>query len=156
MKNTPELTQEIEKLPELELKKIIDETGSYIFSSISEDKEKMKEYLDKFEDIYYLSVSTRDIENYKKYPVIYEILKRYKHTAEIHPLELMFFKFKELTEEQRQQAIENIRKLYPDLDIEISDSTYQLTVGYDWWTAWRTNSHDMNEIKKIYPVKTLV
>ena len=113
MKDTPELTQEIERLPELELKKIIDETGSYIFSSISEDEEKMKEYLDKFEDIYYLSVSPRDIEKYKKYPVIYEILKRYKHTAEIHPLELMFFKFKELTEEQRQQAIEKIKKMYP-------------------------------------------
>ena len=113
MKDTPELTQEIEKLPELELNKIIDETTRYIFSSISEGEEKMREYLSKFDDIYYLSVFPRNIDNYKKYPVIYEILKRYKHTAETHPLELMFFKFKEMTEEQRQQAIEKIKKMYP-------------------------------------------
>jgi hypothetical protein len=69
--------------------------------------------VDKFDDIYYLSVHPQEIEKYKDNPTIYEILKRYQHTAEWHKLEIMIFKMKEFSEEQKQEAFERLRKIYP-------------------------------------------
>lgn len=142
-------------LPDFELDKIRDETWNYIFENFSRDEGKLQEFVDKFDDIYYLSVHPQEIEKYKDNPTIYEILKRYQHTAEWHKLELMIFKMKEFSEEQKQEAFERLRKIYPWLDIKLDDTKYQYVVGYYWWTAWRSNSYYMNEIKKIYPVKTL-
>ncbi len=142
-------------LPDFELDKIRDETWNYIFENFSRDEGKLQEFVDKFDDIYYLSVHPQEIEKYKDNPTIYEILKRYQHTAEWHKLEIMIFKMKEFSEEQKQEAFERLRKIYPWLDIKLDDTKYQYVVGYYWWTAWRSNSYYMNEIKKIYPVKTL-
>jgi hypothetical protein len=66
--------------------------------------------LGKFDDIYYLSVSPFDIEKYKDNEAIYDILKRYKHTAERRKLELMIFKTKEISEEEKQKIIEKVKK----------------------------------------------
>jgi len=142
-------------LPDFELDKIRDETWNYIFENFSRDEGKLQEFVDKFDDIYYLSVHPQEIKKYKDNPTIYEILKRYQHTAEWHKLEIMIFKMKEFSEEQKQEAFERLRKIYPWLDIKLDDIKYQYVVGYYWWTAWRSNSYYMNEIKKIYPVKTL-
>lgn len=142
-------------LPDFELDKIRDETWNYIFENFSRDEGKLQEFVDKFDDIYYLSVHPQEIEKYKDNPTIYEILKRYQHTAEWHKLEIMIFKMKEFSEEQKQEAFERLRKIYPWLNIKLDDTKYQYVVGYYWWTAWRSNSYYMNEIKKIYPVKTL-
>ncbi len=142
-------------LPDFELDKIRDETWNYIFENFSRDEGKLQEFVDKFDDIYYLSVHPQEIKKYKDNPTIYEILKRYQHTAEWHKLEIMIFKMKEFSEEQKQEAFERLRKIYPWLDIKLDDTKYQYVVGYYWWTAWRSNSYYMNEIKKIYPVKTL-
>ena len=142
-------------LPDFEFGKIRDETWSYIFENFSRDEDKLQEFVNKFDDIYYLSVHPQEIEKYKDNPTIYGILKRYQHTAEWHKLELMIFKMKEFSEEQKLEALERLRKMYPWLDIKLDDTKYQYVVGYYWWTAWRSNSYYMNEIKKIYPVKTL-
>ena len=85
-------------LPDFELDKIRDETWNYIFENFSRDEGKLQEFVDKFDDIYYLSVHPQEIEKYKDNPTIYEILKRYQHTAEWHKLEIMIFKMKEFSE----------------------------------------------------------
>jgi hypothetical protein len=77
------------------------------------DQDKLKEFTDKFDSIYYLSVHPQEIERYKDNPAIYGILKRYEHTAEFRKLELMIFKMKEASEKQKQEALERLRKMYP-------------------------------------------
>ena len=148
--------QKIEDLPEFEIWKIRDETYGNIFNELSYDWEIQKKYIEsKFDDIYYLSVSPNDIEKYADNPAIYEILKRYEHTAERHKLELMIFKFKKLSEEQRQEILERLKKEYEWLEIKLDESRYWYVVWYFGWSQWRWNSSYMEEIKKIYPVKTL-
>lgn len=154
--NNSELSQKIDKLSGFESGKVRDQTWSYIFQNLHDDKERLKEFADKFDDIFYLSLHPSDIEEYKSNPTIYEILKRYEHTTERHRMELMIFKMKEISEEQKQAALEKFKKMYPWVDVKIDDTNYQYIVWYFGWTAWRTNSYYMKEIKKIYPVKTLV
>ncbi len=153
--NNSELYHNIKELKDFDIGKIRDETTSYIFQNLNDEK-SLKEFSDKLDDIYYLSVFPTEIEEYNSNPAIYEILKRYKHTAEWHKLELMIFKMKEISEEQKQAALKKFKKMYPWLDVRIDETKYQYIVGYFGWTAWRTNSSYMEEIKKIYPVKTLV
>jgi len=153
--NNSELSHNIDELKGFEIGKIRDETTSYILENFYDDPQKLKEFTDKFDDIFYLSLHPSYIEEYKSNPAIYEILKRYEHTTEWHRMELMIFKMKEIPEKQKQTALEELRKKYPWLDIRIDETKYQYIVGYFGWTAWRTNSSYMEEIKKIYPVKTL-
>lgn len=153
--NNSELSHNIKELNDFEIWKIRDETTSYIFQNLNDEK-SLKEFTDKFDDIFYLSLHPSNIEEYKSNPAIYEILKRYEHTAERHKLEIMIFKMKEVSEEQKQETLNRFKKMYPELDIKLDESKYQYIVGYFGGTAWRTNSYYMEEIKKIYPVKTLV
>jgi len=76
------------------------------------EQDKLNEFTDKFDSIYYLSVHPQEIEIYKDNPAIYGILKRYEHTAEFRKLELMIFKMKEASEKQKQEALERLRKMY--------------------------------------------
>ena len=145
----------IEDLTEFEIWKIRDESCDYIFDAIRDDEEKLKEYLQKFDDIYYLRVSPFRIEEYKNRPVIYEILKRYEWAANWHPLEIMLFKIKEISEEEKQKLLERLQKEYEWFPLKLDESRYICTVWFFWWTSWRTNSAYMEEIRKIYPVKTL-
>ena len=154
--NDSRLTHKIDDLRWFEIAKVRDETWSYIFEGLYDDSKKLKEFLDKFDDIYYLSVSPREIEKYKNNAVIYNILKRYEHTAEWHNLELMIFKMKELSEEQKQEALRRAMEMYPWWDIKIDETNYLFIVWYFGWTAWRTNSYYMEQIMKLYPVKSLV
>jgi len=152
--NNPEIKEQAEeKLENLgNLGKIRDETWSYIFEWIYFDEEKLKEFLKKFSDIYYLSVNPFEIEKYKDNPAIYEILKRYEHWAEYRKLEVMLFKLKEISEEEKQKILEKLRKEFEWMNIKLDDTKYVYIVWYFWWTSWRTNSAYMEEIKKIYPV----
>ena len=153
MEDSTKLDWTNESLPDFELSKIRDETWSYILENLINDQEKLKEFVNRFDDIYYLSVSPNKIEWYKSYPTIYDVLKRYKHTAEWRNLELMIFKQKEFSEEQKEDALKKLKAMYPWLDVKLDDTKYLYIVGYFGWTAWRTNSYYMEEIKKIYPVK---
>ncbi len=158
--NNPEIKEQaeikLEALPEFEIWKIRDETYGNIFNELSYDGEIQKEYIEnKFDDIFYLSVSPQDIEKYADNQAIYEILKRYEHTAERHRLELMIFKFKELSEEKRQEILERLKREYEWIEIKLDDSKYWYVVWYFGWSQWRWNSSYMEEIKKIYPVKEL-
>jgi len=155
----PHAEEKIENLPDFEIWKIRDETTSYIFENFWRNKNdvvgKFKEFLGKFDDIYYLSVSPFDIEKYKDNETIYDILKRYKHTAERRKLELMIFKTKEISEEEKQKIIKKVKKETWFDDIKFDETKYRLIVWYFGWTAWRTNSANMEIIKSMYPVKTL-
>ena len=62
MKNSPNLNWTNEVLSDFELSKIRDETTSYLFQNIWYDEEKLKEFVDKFDDIYHLSVYPDEIE----------------------------------------------------------------------------------------------
>jgi len=154
--NNSRLTHKIDDLKWFEIAKIKDETWSYIFKDLYDDSEKLKEFLDKFDDIYYLSVSPREIEKHKNNAAIYSILKHYEHTAEWHNLELMIFKMKEVSEEQKQETLRRAIEMYPWWNIKIDETNYQYIVWYFGWTPWRTNSYYMEQIMKLYPVKSLV
>ena len=157
--NNPETKEQakikIEDLTEFEIWKIRDESCNYIFEAIRNDEEKLKKFLTKFDDIYYLSVSPFKIEEYKDRTTMYEILKRYEGAANWCPLEIMLFKIKEIPEEEKQKLLEKLRKEYEWFPVKLDESRYICTVWFFWWTSWRTNSAYMEEIRKIYPVKEL-
>ena len=157
--NNPETKEQakikIEDLTEFEIWKIRDESCDYIFETIRDDEEKLKEFLTKFDDIYYLSVSPFKIEEYKDRTTMYEILKRYEDAANWRPLEIMLFKIKEIPEEEKQKLLGRLRKEYEWFPVKLDESRYICTVWFFWWTSWRTTSGYIEEIRKIYPVKTL-
>lgn len=151
----PHAEEKIENLLDFKIWKIRDETTSYLFENIGYDEEKLKDFTQKFEDIYYISVSPFDIEKYKDRATIYEILKRYEDAANWYPLEIMAFKIKELSEEEKQALLEKLKKEYEWFPIKLDESRYIIVVWFFKWSSWRSNSYYMEEIKKIYPVKML-
>lgn len=156
--NNPEIReqteQKIEDLPEFEIWKIRDDTSPQLFESIKDDDEKLKEFISKFDDIYYFKISPFDTEKYKDNEVISDILRHYAHTAEGWFLEIMVFKLKEWTEEQKKETLAKLRSIAWD-NVRLDESKYSYIVWYYWWTMWRINSAYMREIKEIYPVKEL-
>ena len=158
--NDPEIKeqaeQRIEDLPEFKIWKVRDDTSPQLFDSIKNDDEKLKEFVSKFDDIYYFKISPFDTEKYKDNEVISDILRHYAHTAEGWFLEIMVFKLKEWTEEQKKETLAKLRSTFWDsANIKLDESKYSYIVWYYWWTMWRTNSAYMRDIKEIYPVKTL-
>ena len=156
--SNPEIKEQaelkIEDLPEFEIWKIRDNTWSKILLTISYDEEELNKFIQNFDDIYYFSTYPSDIEKYKNNPALYEIIQHYKHTTETGKLELMIFKIKEISEEEKQKFIKELREKYWDF-VKLDEAKYEYIVGYFWWTAWRTSSAVMKDIKNIYPVKTL-
>lgn len=154
LENQEQIEEKLENLSGFEIWKIRDQTWIQLFDTIGDDEEKLKEFTDQFDDIYYLSVHPNDIDKYKDNPAISDILKHYKHTAEWRRLELMMFKIKEISEKEKQKILKELEEEYW-LDIQLDESKYEYIVWYYWWSAWRTCSYYIDEIKKIYPVKTL-
>lgn len=156
--SNPEIKEQaeirIEDLPEFKIWKIRDDTSPQLFESIKDDDEKLKEFISKFDDIYYFKISPFDTEKYKDNEVISDILRHYAHTSEGQFIEVMVFKLKEWTEEQKKETLEKLRSIAWD-NVRLDESKYSYIVWYYWWTMWRTNSAYMREIKEIYPVKTL-
>ena len=153
--NNPKIREQtelkIEDLPEFEIWKVRDDTSPQLFDSIKNDDEKLKEFISKFDEIYYFKISPFDTEKYKDNEVISDIL-----TAEGWFLEIMVFKLKEWTEEQKKETLEKLRSTFWDsANIKLDESKYSYIVWYYWWTMWRTNSAYMRDIKRLYPVKTL-
>lgn len=156
--SNPEIKEQaeikLEDLPEFEIWKIKDDTSPQLFESIKDDDEKLKEFISKFDDIYYFKISPFDTEKYKDNEVISDILRHYAHTSEGQFIEVMVFKLKEWTEEQKKETLEKLRSIAWD-NVRLDESKYSYIVWYYWWTMWRTNSAYMREIKEIYPVKEL-
>ena len=153
-KNKEQAIERIEDLPEFKIWKVRDDTSPQLFDSIKNDDEKLKEFVSKFDDIYYFKISPFDTEKHKDNEVISDILRHYAHTAEGWFLEIMVFKLKEWTEEQKKETLEKLRSIAWD-NVRLDESKYSYIVWYYWWTMWRTNSAYMREIKEIYPVKEL-
>ena len=156
--SNPEIKEQaeirIEDLPEFKIWKTKDDTSPQLFESIKDDDEKLKEFISKFDDIYYFKISPFDTEKYKDNEVISDILRHYAHTSEGQFIEVMVFKLKEWTEEQKKETLEKLRSIAWD-NVRLDESKYSYIVWYYWWTMWRTNSAYMREIKEIYPVKEL-
>lgn len=126
-----------------------------LFNNLENDKESVQDFVNKFEDIYYISINSLNFDWYKDYPLIDKIIEQYQHTTEWRPMEIMFFKYKALSLEQKQAAKEYLQKTYWDW-AQLDETEYWYVVWYFWWSLWRTNSYYMNEVMKIYPVKKLV
>lgn len=154
--NQIQTSEKIENLKDFDIWKIRDESCDYIFDAIRDNDKELKEFLQRFDDIYYLSASPFKIEEYEDRPVIYEILKRYEWAANWYPLEIMLFKIKEISEEEKQKLLERLRKEYEWFPVKLDESRYLCTVWFFGWTSWRTNSYYMGKIREIYPVKTLI
>lgn len=154
--NKEQVIERIEDLPEFKIWKVRDDTSPQLFDSIKNDDEKLKEFVSKFDDIYYFKISPFDTEKYKDNEVISDILRHYAHTAEGWFLEIMVFKLKEWTEEQKKETLAKLRSTFWDsANIKLDESKYSYIVWYYWWTMWRTNSAYMRYIKRLYPVKEL-
>lgn len=61
MEDSTKLDQIDKILPGFEQGKIRDETWNYIFENLMDDQDKINEFIDKFDDIYYLSVHPQEI-----------------------------------------------------------------------------------------------
>ena len=151
--NTNEL--KINNIEKFSSDNIRERQGYDLFRNLIEDKESLQDFVDKFEDIYYISVSPFKIEEFKDYPIIYNILKKYEHTAEYRPLEIMFFKFKSVSEEQKEAMRRYLKETYWER-ATLDETEYGYVIWYFGGSQWRNSSAFMDDIKKIYPVKTLV
>ncbi len=69
--NTNEL--KINNIEKFSSDNIRERQGYDLFRNLMEDKESLQDFVDKFEDIYYISVSPFKIEEFKDYPIIYNI-----------------------------------------------------------------------------------
>ncbi len=103
MKDSTKSNRKIEDLLEFEWEKIKDKTWDNILKNFINDTKELKEFTDKFEDIYYLSIFPTAIEQYKDNSIIYDILKHYEHTTEWDALELMLFKIKGISEAKKKK-----------------------------------------------------
>ncbi len=104
----------------------------------------------KFSEIYYISCSPFNIETWESHPGIYEILKRYKHTAEWRPLEILIWVYNQETIDDMNKRAEELRKLYDNVE---DPKKYMHIVWFFWWTSWRTIQVIINEFKKQFPEK---
>lgn len=118
--------------------------------SIQYLSESVNSLWNKFSDIYYISCSPFNIEAWKDYPEIYEILKRYKHTAEGRPLEILIWAYNQETIDYANKRTEELRKIYDCVD---GPKRFMHIVWFYWWTSWRTIQVIISEFKKQFPKK---
>ena len=86
-----------------------------IYDTLNREKkyeQSLKEYCSHFSDIYYIKCYPFLIDQWKDHPEIYDILKRYAHTANGYALEILIWKYsdeamqraRKITEENRKRA----------------------------------------------------
>ena len=93
----------------------------------------------KFEKFYLINCSPFQIEKRKNYKWIYEILKRFEHTAEWRPLEVLIWKYNEETFNEMMMKTEELKKQFGWTGAEIKQPCeYMHIVWFYWWTSWRT------------------
>lgn len=130
-----------------------------LYSSLKKNnqyEENLRKYCESFSEIYYLRCSPFSIEDRKNDIEIYEILKRYEHTANGHFLEVMIGKIWEEAMQRAWKVTEEYRKSKEFEGITINDpKKYQHLVGFFWWTSWRISQEVINDIKHIVPEKII-
>lgn len=104
--------------------------------------------------IYLITVSSYDIEKYIKYPSIYKLMNKYKHISEYHNLQFMFLKINEMWTQKKMEIYSKFKELYGD-NLILDETEYYLMVWFFWWSQWRTNQEVIDNMQKLFDVKTL-
>lgn len=124
----------------------------------SEFSSHIENLWNKFSNIYLISCSPFTIDDRKASPEIYNILKRYQHTAEWRPLEILIWEYSDETMNEMNIKTEELKKQYRWMNVSIqSPKKYMHIVGYYWWTSWRTIQEIIKTFKECFPkrIKTI-
>ena len=128
-----------------------------IYDTLNRDKkyeQALKEHCSHFSDIYYIRCFPFSIDQRKDYPKIYDILKRYEHTANGHPLEILIWKYSDETMQRARKITEENRKRYEDMWFTVWDpKEYQHMIWFFWGTSWRICEEVIKDVKKVAPDK---
>lgn len=131
-----------------------------IYDTLNRDKkyeQALKEYCSHFSDIYYIRCFPFSIDQRKDYPKIYDILKRYEHTANGHPLEILIWKHSDETMQRARKITEENRKRYEDMWFTVwNPKEYQHMIWFFWGTSWRICEEVIKDVKKVAPDKIKV
>jgi hypothetical protein len=120
-------------------------------SSIDETIENL---WNKLSTIYLINCSPFMIEDWKDYPEIHDILKRYENKAEWRSLDLIIWEYNEDTMNDMFIKTEELRKQYEWPWIEVDEpKKFIHMIGYYWWTSWRTIQSIIEKFKKFFPDK---
>lgn len=125
-----------------------------LFDDINDIEGSISKFKTHIGSIYLITVSNTDIEKYIKYPGIYKLMIKYRHTAENRDLQFIFFKINEMWIKKKQEVYEKFKELYWDM-IVLDESEYYLMIWYFWWTQWRTNQEIIKNIQNNLDVKDL-
>lgn len=127
-----------------------------LYRNFSNSDDSLKKYWEMFSDFYYISCYPFDgnIEKWKDMPEIYEILKRYEHTANWRYLEVLIGKYSDDTMEKARKITEEKRKEFEWMGVIVWDPKYYMhIVGFFWWTSWRNNQELIREIRNMFADK---
>ena len=129
----------------------------HLYETLTNSEEEIKKFWNKFSELYYISCSPYEdsIDQRKDIPEIHEILKRFKHTADFHPIEILIGKYNEETIAKEKEQIENLRKEFEWTEITVQDpKNYMYIVWFFGGSQWRANEYIISEIKKMFSDKT--
>ncbi len=151
----------IKKLEDTDWLKNFDKEDSYdlsfdLYNTFANSEEELKKFWDMFSDFYYISCPAfkETIDQRKDIPEIHEILERYAHTANGHPLEILIGKYSEETITKALKKAEEKRKELEWSWIVVQDPKhYMYIIWFFWGTTWRTNEYIIWEITKMFPDK---
>ena len=108
----------------------------------------------KFEKFYLINCSPFEIDKRKNFEWIYEILKRFKHTAEWRSLEVLIGKYNKEILNEMMVKTEELKKQYESMGVEIEQPCeYMHIVWFYWWTSWRTIQEVIKTLIKQFPDK---
>jgi len=131
-----------------------------IYDTLNREKkyeQSLKEYCSHFSDIYYIKCYPFLIDQWKDHPEIYDILKRYAHTANGYPLEILIWKYSDEAMQRARKITEENRKRYEDMWFTVHDpNEYQHMIWYFWGTSWRICEEVIKDIKEVAPEKIKV
>ena len=120
-------------------------------------EEALKKYCSYFSDIFYIKCYPFLIDQWKDHPEIYDILKRYAHTANGYPLEILIWKYSDEAMQRARKITEENRKRYEDMWFTVRDpNEYQHMIWYFWGTSWRICEEVIKDIKEVAPEKIKV
>ena len=122
----------------------------------SEINEKVEHMWNRFSRIHYITCSPFRIDDWKKYPEIYGILEKYKHTAEWRPLEILIWEYSDEVMAEILVKNNELKEQNESLWIQIEEQQkYVYMVWYYWWSLWRTIQAVIEVFKKTFKDKII-